>query len=204
MLVALAICCRYLLPEKLSAENAAARELPPESLIAEDDAGQAPPATEGDGQSPLTLSIKNINLSQGEGGSELWRLKAEQAGMLQENGGIIVQRPSLTYFMPEKDAVLLVTSDRGIIDQKEQILSFIDKVHIIQNNKSIFSNLLIYNGTIKTMTFPHGGNFSDTGVSGSASFLVWDIPYKVIRAEGDISVNFFASEPSPALTPEQE
>lgn len=160
-------------------------------------------ASEQDGQSALELALKTINLSQGEGGIELWRLKAEWANMQKENGTIVVQRPTLTYFMPEKDKTLFVTSDSGIIDQKEQILRFIDHVHISQEDKSIRGSLLIYNGTAKTMTFPQGGEFAGTGVSGDASFVVWDMNHKVIRAEGGVSVRFAGSE-SPALsTPEQ-
>ena len=156
-----------------------------------------------DGQDSLELALKTISLSQGEGGVELWRLKAEWASMQKENGKIIVQRPTLTYFMPEKDKTLFITSDSGVIDQKEQILRFIDHVHISQEDKSIRGSLLVYNGTAKTMTFPQGGEFTGTGTSGDAPFLVWDMNHKVIRAEGGVSVRFAGSEPPAPLTPEQ-
>jgi hypothetical protein len=157
-----------------------------------------------DEQSPLGLTIKDLNLSQGEGGVELWRLKAEEATMLENTGKIIVQQPSLTYYTSEKDKIFFVTSNRGIVDQKEQILSFIDNVQIRQGDKSILSNLLVYNGTVKSMTFPHGGNFRDKGVSGSASFLVWDLPYAIIKAEGEVFVNFLSSESPTAIPSKQE
>lgn len=185
--------------EPVSGVNGASSTIEP-SPAADKNSGSA---SDQDGQNALELALKTINLSQGEGGVELWRLKAEWASMQKENGKIIVQRPTLTYFMQEKDKTLLVTSDSGVIDQKEQILRFIDHVHISQEDKSIRGSLLIYNGTAKTMTFPQGGEFTGTGTSGDASFLVWDMNHKVIRAERGVSVRFAGSEPSAPLTPEQ-
>ena len=153
--------------------------------------------------------MKTINLSQGEGGLELWRLKAEWANMQKEDGKIVVDRPSLTYFMPEKDKeekqkTLFVTSESGVVDQKEQILRFENQVHITMDDKAIQGNLLVYNGTAKTMTLPNGGEFTGTGISGTAPFLVWDMNNKTIRAEGGVAVEFAGSEAPNPLTPEQE
>ena len=162
-----------------------------------------------DGQGLLELALKTINLSQGEGGLELWRLKAEWANMQKEDGKIVVERPSLTYFMPEKDKAekqktLFVTSESGVVDQKEQILRFENQVHITMDDKAIQGNLLVYNGTAKTMTLPNGGEFTGTGISGTAPFLVWDMNNKTIRAEGGVAVEFAGSEAPNPLTPEQE
>ena len=164
---------------------------------------------EQDGQSLLELALKTINLSQGEGGLELWRLKAEWANMQKEDGKIVVERPSLTYFMPEKDEeekqkTLFVTSESGEVDQKEQILRFENHVHITMDDKTIQGDLLVYNGTAKTMTLPNGGEFTGTGISGAAPFLVWDMNNKIIRANGGVDVQFAGSEASNPLTPEQE
>ena len=161
------------------------------------------------GQGLLELALKTINLSQGEGGLELWRLKAEWANMQKEDGKIVVDRPSLTYFMPEKDKeekqkTLFVTSESGVVDQKEQILRFENQVHITMDDKAIQGNLLVYNGTAKTMTLHNGGEFTGTGISGTAPFLVWDMNNKTIRAEGGVAVEFAGSEVPSPLTPEQE
>ena len=164
---------------------------------------------EQDGQGLLELALKTINLSQGEGGLELWRLKAEWANMQKEDGRIVVERPSLAYFMPEKNKeekqkTLFVTSESGVVDQKEQILRFENQVHITMDDKTIQGDLLVYNGTAKTMTLPNGGEFTGTGISGTAPFLVWDMNNKTIRAEGGVAVEFAGSEAPNPLTPEQE
>ena len=129
--------------------------------------------------------------------------------MQKEDGRIVVERPSLTYFMPEKDKeekqkTLFVTSQSGVVDQKEQILRFENRVHITMDDKSIQGDLLVYNGTAKTMTLPNGGEFSGTGISGASPFLVWDMNHKIIRAEGGVSVEFAGPEAPNPLTPEQE
>ncbi len=181
------------------ASNSAPQKVDPDTTV-EDKAGGV---LDQDAQKSLELALKTVNLSQGEGGIELWRLKAEWANMQKENGKIVVQLPRLTYFMPEKEKTLFVTSESGVIDQKEQVLSFIDNVHVSQEDKALQGDLLVYNGTAKTMTLPRGGEFSGTGISGSAAFIVWNINRKVIEAEGDVSVHFDGSESPAPLTPEQ-
>ena len=151
---------------------------------------------------PLELALKTISLSQGEGGAELWRLKAEWANMRKEDGKIVVEKPKLTYFMEDGNP-LLVTSSSGIIDQKAQILRFISEVHISQKSKVIRGDLLVYNGTAKMMTFPQGGVFLGDGVSGRASFLSWNLNLHTIAAEGGVSVFFAGPDtPTPLALPE--
>lgn len=201
-----------------SAQNATISERPSASGAGQP-ASKTEPAPAGDkgdgksadqdGQGLLELALKTINLSQGEGGLELWRLKAEWANMQKEDGKIVVERPSLTYFMPEKDKAekqktLFVTSESGVVDQKEQILRFENQVHITMDDKAIHGNLLVYNGTAKTMTLPNGGEFAGTGISGTAPFLVWNMNNKTIRAEEGVAVEFAGSEAPNPLTPEQE
>ena len=76
-------------------------------------------------------------------------------------------------------------------------------MHISQEDKIIQGDLLVYNGTAKTMILPRGGDFSGTGVSGSAAFIVWNISQKIIEAEGNVSVRFAGSESPAPTTPEQ-
>lgn len=137
---------------------------------------------------PVDLAIKTISLSQGEGGFELWRLKAEWANLRKRDDNIIVEEPRLTYNMREEGKVLFVESRTGDINQKEQILRFIDDVSATQESKHITGPLLVYNGRDKTMTFPHGCKFKDMGVFGSADTLVWHIDRQVIEGNGNVKV----------------
>ena len=143
------------------------------------------PATADDA---VDLAIKTVSLSQGEGGFELWRLKAEWANLRKRDDTIIVEQPRLTYNMREEGKVLFVESHTGDINQKTQVLRFIEDVRVTQESKIITGGLLVYDGNDKTMTFPQGCLFTDTGVSGSVNTLVWHIDRQIIEGEGDVKV----------------
>ena len=148
----------------------------------------------------LDLALKTITLSQGEGGFELWRLKAEWANIQKENDQILLIKPRLTYFM-EDGKILYVESDTGDVDQKNQILRFIDAVRITQEDKLLTGNLLVYNGTAKTMTMPLGAELAATGVDGRGDRLVWHIDTKVIETTGDILVHMESVPPDANIIP---
>ena len=160
------------------------------------------PSEEGPGNEPnaLDLALKTITLSQGEGGLELWRLKAEWANIQKENDQIFLIKPRLTYFM-EDGKILYVESDTGDVDQKNQILRFIDTVRITQEDKLLTGNLLVYNGTAKTMTMPLGAELTATGVDGRGNRLVWHIDTKIIETTGDILVHMESAAPDVNITP---
>lgn len=142
---------------------------------------------------PLTLALKTIRLSQGQGGLETWRLKATWANMLREDGKIIVQKPYLTYFMnDEKSSVMYVTSEQGDVDQKTQVMRFMDNVSVTKEDTLLKGPLLIYNGTESTMTMPDGGDLTGATMSGSAKVMVWDMKNNRIDATGDVDVYFEA------------
>ena len=139
----------------------------------------------------LDQSLRSISLSQGEGGFEIWRLKAEWANVLQQGDRILVEKPKLTYFDKDNEnKPLYVNSDKGDIEQKGQILRFVNNVSIMQEDRRLEGELLIYNGTAKTMIFPHGGNFNGTDMNGTADQIVWDIDKKLIIGTGGVRVSF--------------
>lgn len=144
----------------------------------------------GEAEEAIALAVKTISLSQGEGGFELWRLKAEWANLRRNNDVIVVEEPKLTYNMREQGKLLFVESRTGDVDQKAQILRFIDNVRVTQENKRLTGDMLVYNGKDKTMTFPVGCTFKDADMSGSADTLVWHIDRQLIEGNGNITVSF--------------
>jgi hypothetical protein len=141
-------------------------------------------------EAALNLALKSISLSQGEGGLELWRLKAEWAGLQKSEDLLVMEKPRLTYFMKEDGKVLYVGSDKGNIEQKTRIIRFIDNVHITQDDKTFDGELLVYNGIQKSMNFPGGGTFSGKGLNGRAETITWFLERRQVTAEGDVSVYF--------------
>ncbi|MDL2207303.1 LPS export ABC transporter periplasmic protein LptC [Desulfovibrio sp. OttesenSCG-928-F20] len=143
----------------------------------------------GKDESALNLALKSISLSQGEGGFELWRLKAEWANMYKEGGLILVVQPRLTYFLRDDDQIMYVQSDRGDISQEDQILRFIDKVRVTLADKVLSGELLVYNGTSRSMTLPQGGDFVTISSKGRADRIVWHIDGQLIEASGNVQVD---------------
>ena len=174
----------------------------------QDDASLAleTPGDSDSGDNALRLALKSINLSQGEGGFELWRLKAEWATVQKQDETIVVEKPHLTYFVKDGAPPMLIRSATGSIDQKNRILRFLNAVRVSQEAKLLTSDMLIYQGDDKTMTFPGGGEFFDTGVFGRAGRLVWHIEEKRIDASDGVSVHFADSrkERTGTTVPEQE
>lgn len=138
----------------------------------------------------LDLALKGILLSQGEGGLEIWRLKATWANVRKEEDKIVLEEPRLVYFMHDDGKTLHVQAQHGDIKQKKQLLRFMDNVLVSQDDKKITGSLLVYDGLDKIMSFPEGGIFSGTGVSGSAKEISWDINRKLIIGAGGVSVSF--------------
>lgn len=158
--------------------------------------GQNEPGSHSSGSSALDLALKGISLSQGEGGFELWSLKAEWANLYKAEGFIVVVQPRLTYFLrDEQGAELKVRSEKGDIKQDEQILRFMDKVKVTTEDKLLTGDLLVYNGTAKTMTLPQGGFFSTKSASGRADVISWHIDEKRIVASGHVLVDMASPQP---------
>ncbi|MDR1359425.1 MAG: LPS export ABC transporter periplasmic protein LptC [Deltaproteobacteria bacterium] len=142
--------------------------------------------------SPI-LTLRDIELRHGEQGIELWRLKAEKAGMRRGDRKIIVQKPSVIYFSPPNDAdAFFISSVSGDIDQTNQMLSFLEDVLVTRQNTQVRGDLLIYNGTAKTMTLPQGGAFSNGSMNGKALLVCWRMTERLLVAEGDVQVVFSA------------
>ncbi|MDR0338681.1 MAG: LPS export ABC transporter periplasmic protein LptC [Desulfovibrio sp.] len=156
---------------------------------------EARAASEQEDKSSLELALKNINLSQGEGGFELWRLKAQWANMQQQDGGIFVEQPQLTYFMGEDGKELHVRSDQGDIAQESHILRFFQNVRVTQDDNILTGQILVYNGTAKTMTFPDGGAFNTKNADGQANRIIWFVNEQRLEAEGNVVV--FLEGPAP-------
>jgi lipopolysaccharide export system protein LptC len=160
----------------------------------QDKAGETEAKTGDDEEAALNLDIKTVLLSQGEGGIELWRLKANWAKLLKHDDLIMVEAPDLTYFMKEGGKTLLISSKTGDIEQHSRIIRFMNDVRVTQDDKLFTGDLLVYNGTRKSMLFPNGVDFSDVGINARADSLIWFIDQKFITAMGNVSVEFARSE----------
>lgn len=140
------------------------------------------------------LALKSFILNQGEAGATLWRLNATAGNMVEEDGVLIIDQPELIYYMPPDNEELHVVSDKGDITQKTKILRFIDNVNASHKDGIMRGELLVYNGTAKTMSFPSHGTFESETIQGEADEVIWHIDTRIIEGIGQVDAHFTSSK----------
>lgn len=135
------------------------------------------------------VAMKGIELVQGEKGIELWRLKATWAQLRQNNNVIDVDSPDLVYQM-DNGGQLRIVAEKGEVRQQVQMMRMWDSVHAIHDRHELFADLMVYNGTSRTMYFPDGARMAGQRVSGVVTKLEWDMAADVLRGNDGVSLLF--------------
>ncbi|HEU6438214.1 MAG TPA: LPS export ABC transporter periplasmic protein LptC [Nitratidesulfovibrio sp.] len=133
------------------------------------------------------VAMKGIELVQGEKGIELWRLKATWAQLRQSNNVIDVDSPDLVYQM-DGGRQLRIVAKKGEVQQQVQMVRMWDEVHATHEQHELFANLMVYNGTRRTMYFPEGARIAGQTLSGNATRLEWDVVDNVLRGSDGVSM----------------
>lgn len=136
------------------------------------------------------LALKAINLTQGEKGVELWRLKADWGNMRRSDNIMELEKPKFTYYMPPNNDEVHIASLKGDIDQRGQQIRFLDSVVITHADRTLTSDRVVYLGKTREMVFPDGALISSEDFDGKAARVVWLLNDKVITATGGIDITF--------------
>ncbi len=136
------------------------------------------------------LAVKAIDLTQGEHGLELWRLKAEWGSMRREGGILELEKPRFTYYMPPRNEEVRVSSDLGDVNQDTKIIRFRRNVLVHYGNNTIKGGLMVYNGTVKELRFPNGAEFDGPTLSGDAPLVYWRLDEHQINAAGGVDMTW--------------
>ncbi len=139
-------------------------------------------------ESAVDLSLRGVELTQGEQGEEVWKLKARGAWYEQAGGVIQVSQPEIIYYLRSDRSELLVRSSRGVVSQQDRLARLWENVEIERNGGSIRSDLLIYNGTDHTLNMPGEARFDGPDLYGTASGVTVYLNDNVLRAEGGVDV----------------
>ena len=143
------------------------------------EAGETPQVGEDD---LSTLAMKSIDLRQGEGGTLLWRLRAEWGAMRQEDELMVLEKPHFIYRM-EEDRELQITSDTGEIDQDAQTVRFIGTAVATVDDSILRTRLMVYDGKTRTLTLPDPVEFEGPEMSLRAARAIWYLDEQHIVAE---------------------
>lgn len=143
------------------------------------------------------LAVKAIDLTQGEHGVELWRLKAEWGNMRREGGLLELEKPSFTYYMPPNNEEVRVKAETGDVNQVSKLIRFRTNVQAYYDNNTISGPLMVYNGTGKVLTFPEGAVFGGPGMAGEAPMVTWILNEQLIKADGGVNMTWEGDRPLP-------
>lgn len=144
----------------------------------------------------MDLSLKGIELSQGEQGEELWRLKAQTAFYVQEEDVVQLGSPEITYFLQPEMQKIFIQANKGVIDQKSQKARLLGDVVIQRQQGTIRCDLVIFDGNAKKLTMPGSVTFDETDLVGTATDVVWSLEENIIHADKNVSMNVFVQQES--------
>ena len=147
------------------------------------------------------LAMKAINLTQGEHGVELWRLKAEWGNMRRRDNIMELEKPRFTYYMPPDSKAVIIVSDKGEIEQETQKIRFIDSVVATYEDRTLRAPEILYFGKSREIVCPQGGEVNGDGYDGSANRIVWRMNDAIIEAFGDVVVSFENDIVTPSTSP---
>ena len=136
------------------------------------------------------FALKALEMKQGENGVELWRLKAEWGNMKRSADTIELVTPRFVYYISPNSNEVTITSDKGEIEQKMQIIRFVDNVTSTFDERTLTAKYMVYEGKAKVATFPNGATLTGTNVAGKAEHVVWRLDNKIIEATGGVDVIF--------------
>ena len=156
----------------------------------------------------MDLTLKGVNLSQGKEGQESWKLKAASAQYAQEEGIIQLHKPEITYYLPPDREIVVVTSVRGEMEQKQNNAKLWEDVIVTRAGGQIRSEQLFYTGKTNSLSIPDKARFNGPDMFGTAHDVVWDLTTNILTAERDVDVTLLlpvnSEQETTGVTPNAE
>ena len=142
----------------------------------------------------LGLALKGVNLSQGENGIELWRLKASWARLSKDRESIQVDSPTVQYLLGDglNNDTITVRSDKGKIVENQNTIILWKNLLIAQDNKSLTGPYLLYDTKKRHIYFPDGAQFTSPQATSAAGKVTWDLKSNIISGKNGIKVTIHA------------
>lgn len=104
----------------------------------------------------VDVSMQGLTLTQGEEGAMRWKLVAESATYLQEQGRIRVDGPLITYYRKDSDEPIEVRAPQGEVDQNTEEAWLWPDVEMRSGQSTVTAEKLHYAGSGRTITLTGG------------------------------------------------
>jgi len=134
--------------------------------------------------------LKNIDLTQGEDGVLLWRLKAAWGSMNQKDNLILMDEPDILYFTRPDNKEVRVTARKGEVQQTEERVRLWNEVVATYEGNRLDAAQMIYTTKNKRAVFDQGAVVSAENMRGSANLLEWDMEHNIITASDNVRMTF--------------
>lgn len=142
----------------------------------------------------VDLSLKGIELKQGEAGKELWTLKATNGWYQKDESIIDLANPDIMYFVqPNRDEVHIVAPN-GTINQNKGVARLWGDVTVTNQKGTITSSELTFEDKKKLLVMTGNVIFTGEGFNGSSDNASWNLDENMITATGNVVVNFRAEK----------
>lgn len=142
----------------------------------------------------VDLSLKGVELTQGEAGATQWRLTAEKASYDQEQNRVEVDSPKVTYFLKD-GGELRVTAPSGEVRQDEQTASLWPEVEATYQNNDIRAERLTWSGENKTLVLSGNVRLENPDMEFTAPELRVLLDQNTLTAENGVHVVLRESAP---------
>ncbi|MEG6548699.1 LPS export ABC transporter periplasmic protein LptC [Desulfocurvibacter africanus] len=135
----------------------------------------------------IDMAAKGIELTHGNEGKLIWRLRAESASYDQEKGLVLVQTPNIDYFTQPSDKLLHVRAPQGSVHQESSEVHFWPEVTALYEKASLTAKEIMYDGQ-GLLTASGGAVVKQEGVTLMAPVMHFDLNARVFVAEGGVVV----------------
>jgi hypothetical protein len=148
----------------------------------------------------VDLAVRGIKLSQGSFGRKSFDLNADWATLNQDSGAITVRDPDIHYTMenPENNNSQIVhaTSDLGRVEDGNQKISMTGQVRATYNENILTGDTAIFLNNQRTLTFPDGAVLDGPSLSGTATYMVWDLNTNILTGEQGVFMRWTPEQTS--------
>lgn len=167
---------------------------------------------------PVDLALRNILLSQGEQGIELWRLQANWATLRQESGLVEVRDPNVRYALGDPqgerdgkpyfddDQFVTVTSRTGRVTDNNSRITLEGNVRSEYQGDVLVGPLAEFSNDSRVLLYPQGATLEGLRLNGFAHVLRWNMATNTLEGEQGVTLvwtpeNAAAVKSAPNLEP---
>ncbi len=136
------------------------------------------------------IVFKTFSLTQGEGGLEAWRLKAEVASVRKDSGLIHVEAPKITYFTRPDNQEVQVSASQGVVNQGERNMELWPDVVVVKDSDTLKTTKMVYRGAEHSLFFPDEIVVESEDILAKADEASWNLKTNVFEAWGGVSIHF--------------